>query len=75
MSVTLEELKSTVSGLPIPERAELAHYLLHTLEAPEEGAAAAWLAFAGRRMDDIRAGRVVGISAEQVMESLRRPRP
>ena len=75
MSATLEELKSTVSGLPVPERAELVHYLLRTLESPEEGAAAEWLALAERRMDDVRAGRVVGIPAEQVIDSLRRPRP
>ncbi len=75
MSATLEELKSTVSGLPVAERAELAHYLLRTLEAPDEGAAAEWLALAERRMDEVRAGRVVGMPAEQVMESLQRPRP
>jgi putative addiction module component (TIGR02574 family) len=75
MSATLEQLKSTVSGLPVAERAELAYYLLHTLEAPDEGAAAEWLALAGKRMEDVHAGRVVGIPAEQVMESLRRPRP
>jgi putative addiction module component (TIGR02574 family) len=75
MSATLDELKSTVSGLPASERAELAHYLLHTLEPPDDGAAAEWLALAEQRMDDLRAGRVAGIPAEQVMESLRRPRP
>ncbi len=75
MSATLEELRSTVSSLPVSERAELAFHLLRTLEAPDEGAAAEWLAVAERRMDDARAGRVVGIPAEQVMESLRRPRP
>jgi putative addiction module component (TIGR02574 family) len=74
MSATLEELKSTVSGLPAAERAELAHYLLCTLEAPDEGAIAEWLALAERRLDDVRAGRVVGIPADKVMESLRRPR-
>ena len=74
MSATLDELKSTASGLPAHERAELAHYLLRSLEAADEGAAAEWLALAERRMDDVRAGRVVGIPAEQVMESLRRPR-
>ena len=75
MSATLEELKSTASGLPIPERAELAHYLLRTLEAADEGAAAEWLALAEQRMEDVRSGRVVGIPAEEVMQSLRRPRP
>jgi len=75
MSTTLEELKSRVSGLPVPERAELVHYLLRTLEAPDEGAASEWLALTEQRMDDVRAGRVVGIPADQVMQSLRRPRP
>jgi putative addiction module component (TIGR02574 family) len=74
MSASLEELKATLSGLPVPERAELAHYLLRTLEPAEEGAAAEWLALAERRMADVRAGRVVGIPAEQVLESLRRSR-
>ena len=74
MSPMLEELKSTVSGLPVPERAELIHYLLRTLEGADEGAGAEWLALAERRMEDVRDGRVVGIPAQQVMESLRRPR-
>ncbi len=75
MSATLEELKSTVSGLSVSERGELAHYLLRTLEAPDEGAAAEWLALAEQRMDDVRTGRVAGVPAAQVMEGLRRPRP
>ena len=74
MSATLEELKTTVAGLPIPERAELVHYLLRTLEAADEGVASEWLAVAEQRMDDVRAGRVIGIPAEEVMQSLRRPR-
>ena len=74
MSATLDELKSTVSGLPVPERAELAHYLLCSLETPDSGAAAEWLAIAEQRVSDVRSGRVVGISAEQVLASLRRPR-
>lgn len=75
MSATLEELKSTVSGLPTPERAELAHYLLLTLEAPDDGAADDWLAVAERRVKEIQTGQVTGVPAEQVIESLRRPRP
>jgi putative addiction module component (TIGR02574 family) len=73
MSATLEELKAIVSGLPVPERAELAHYLLRTLAAVDNEAAAEWLDLAEKRIEDVRAGRVVGISAKQVMESLRRP--
>lgn len=75
MSASLEELKTTVADLPLPERAELAHYLLRTLEPTEEEAATEWLALAERRMAEVHAGQVVGIGAEQVLESMRRPRP
>jgi putative addiction module component (TIGR02574 family) len=75
MSPSIEELKTTLSGLPVPERAELAHYLLHTLEPIEEGAEEEWLALAERRMAEVRGGQAAGIPAEQVLESLRRPRP
>ena len=71
MSPTLDEIKAKLSGLPAPERAELVHYLLHPLEPAEERAAEEWLALAERRMADVRAGRVVGIPAEQVLENLR----
>ncbi len=71
MSPSLEELKTTLSGLPMSTRAELAHYLLQTLEPVEEGAAAEWLALAEQRMAEVRAGRVAGIPAKQVLESLR----
>ena len=74
MSATLEQLKSTLSALPTPERAELVHYILRTLAAPEEGAATEWLSLAKQRMEDVRADRVVGIPADQVMKRLRRPR-
>lgn len=75
MTASLQELKTTVAALPLTERAELAHFLLHTLEPEEEGAAAEWLALAERRMADVHAGRVTGIPAAQVLESMRRPRP
>ncbi len=74
MNATLDELKSTVSGLPVPERAELAHYLLLSLETPDDGAAEDWLAIAERRVNEIQTGQVTGIPAEQVMESLGRSR-
>lgn len=74
MTASLEELKTTASGLPLSERAELAHHLLRTLDSPEDGAVDEWLALAEQRMADVRAGRVVGIPAAQVLESLRRPR-
>jgi putative addiction module component (TIGR02574 family) len=74
MSPSLDELKATLSGLPPAERAELAHHLLRSLEPDEPDAPAdaraAWLAVAEQRMADVRAGRVVGIPAEEVLKNL-----
>jgi putative addiction module component (TIGR02574 family) len=74
MNPSLEELKASLIALPAPQRAELAHYLLHTLDDAEPDAEAEWLALAQRRMDDVRAGKTIGIPAEQVLESLREQR-
>ncbi len=74
MRSTLLELKSTVASLEVLERAELCTDSLRTLETPDEGAAAEWLTLAEQRMADVHNGQVVGIPAEEVMKSLRRPR-
>jgi putative addiction module component (TIGR02574 family) len=70
MSISLDELKVTLSGLPATQRAELAQYLLRSLEPDDEGAKAEWLAVAEQRMAEVRAGKVVGIPAEEVLKSL-----
>jgi putative addiction module component (TIGR02574 family) len=67
---TIEQLKASLAELPAAERAELAQYLLRSLDAEEDGADAEWLALAEQRMADVRAGRVVGIPAEDVLKSL-----
>ena len=73
MSPSLEQLKATLSELPAAERAELAQYLLRSLDPEEEGARAEWLALAEQRMAEVRAGQVVGIPAEQVLKGLPGP--
>jgi putative addiction module component (TIGR02574 family) len=71
MNPTLQELKDAASGLPVSERAELAHFLLRSLDAQdEEGVRAEWLALAEQRMAEVRAGEVVGVPAEEVLKSL-----
>ena len=42
MTPTLQDLKEASSGLPAPQRAELAHFLLRSLEPEEDGWAEAW---------------------------------
>jgi putative addiction module component (TIGR02574 family) len=71
MSSSLEQLKVTLATRSAPERAELAHYLLETLEPAEEGVSEAWHAELTRRVADIPSGNVVGKSVEQVLARLR----
>ena len=73
MAETLDQLKLQLRTLPCQERAELAQFLLHSLDeddAPEE-VAAAWAAELDRRADEILGGQVVGIPAEEVFRELR----
>ena len=74
MTPNVEQLKAAFSHLTSSERAELAQFLLRSLEPVEEGAAAEWLALAERRMTEVRAGQVVGVPAEQLLKDLREPR-
>jgi hypothetical protein len=73
MSPSLAELKTTLSGLPAAERAELAHHLLRSLDQEEEDANAEWLAVAEQRMVEVRTGQVVGVPAEEGLKSLLGP--
>jgi putative addiction module component (TIGR02574 family) len=75
MIVTFEELKSTLSNLPAPQRAELVQYLLESLDEPEAGATEEWQKLAEQRIAEIRSGAVKGIPAEVVLESLQGRRP
>ncbi len=71
MCLTLEQLKDAASDLPLSERAELAQYLVHTLDEAEAAEVRAeWLALAERRMADVKAGTVVGVSAKEVLKRL-----
>ena len=70
MSPSLEQLKVSLSSLPAAERAELAQYLLRSLDPEEPGARDEWLALAVERLAEVRAGQVVGIPAAEVLRSL-----
>ena len=74
MSASVEQLKPVLSALPVPDRAELAQYLLRTLDPPEEEAAADWRALAEQRMADVRDGKVSGVPADQVWTRDQGPR-
>lgn len=75
MTVTIEQLKSQAGTLSVPERAELAYFLLTSLEPEEEGSDEAWRAEMARRVAEIRNGEAKGRSADEVLAELRERYP
>jgi putative addiction module component (TIGR02574 family) len=75
MSPTVEQLKTTLRNLPSDDRAELADYLLQTLSGETADIKSEWLAVAQQRIADIRAGKITGIPAEEVLQDLLESKP
>ena len=72
MSMAIEHLKTEMTSLTAEERAELAHFLIQTLDVePEKGIEVAWDAELARRSEEILSGKAVGKPAEQVFAELR----
>jgi putative addiction module component (TIGR02574 family) len=72
MNQTVEKLKAELEKLTSEERAELAHYLIHSLDAEEDAdAEASWQAELDRRSAQIRSGQASGKPAPQVFQELR----
>jgi putative addiction module component (TIGR02574 family) len=73
MTEAAEKLKAQLSQLSMRERAELAHFLIHSLdEGVDADAEAAWDAELVRRMEEIRSGKTVGEPADKVFAELRK---
>lgn len=72
MTQTAEKLKAELSMLPADDRAELAYFLLCSLDGDTAPCGEEDLdAVLARRAEEIRSGKVVGIPAEQVFRELR----
>ena len=72
MTETAEGLKSQLALLPPPDRAELAHFLIHSLdEGSDPDAESAWESELAQRMQEINAGTASGEPAEHVLAQLR----
>ncbi|MGQ0637566.1 MAG: addiction module protein [Planctomycetaceae bacterium] len=68
-----EELKSRLETLSVRDRAELALYLIRSLDAEvTRDAEEAWDDEVARRMREIEDGTVVGIPAEIVFSEIRK---
>ncbi|MCP5148625.1 MAG: addiction module protein [Pseudomonadales bacterium] len=67
----MERLRSEALMLSMPERAELAHDLLESLDAPaDEGVEDAWDEEIIRRIAQIDAGQATLLSREQLRQKL-----
>jgi putative addiction module component (TIGR02574 family) len=75
MTEAVEQLKSQASNLSASERAELAYFLLSSLEPEEETAQEEWRADIARRVAEIRNGTAAGRPADDVLAELRERYP
>ena len=72
MSASVQELKKQLTILPVMQCAELAHFLIESLDQEEDpGAEAAWEAELERRIEEIKSGQAQGIPADEVFAKLR----
>jgi putative addiction module component (TIGR02574 family) len=69
--MTVAQIKTELVGLSQDERAELAYFLLTSLEPEDPGAAAAWDEEIARRADEVRNETAEGVPAEVVFAELR----
>ncbi|HEX3526741.1 MAG TPA: addiction module protein [Thermoanaerobaculia bacterium] len=75
MAQPMKQLKSQLAQLSARDKAELASFLLGSLEPEDEGVAAAWDLEIARRVDEIQSGRASGTPAEEVFAELRQEFP
>ena len=72
MSKTAEKLKLELSRLSLQERADLAHFLIHSLdEGIDDDVEAAWDTELTKRLEDIHRGTTIGEPSVQVFSELR----
>lgn len=66
-----DELIDEATSLPLEERAKVVDSLLETLNPADDTQAAAWLAVAQRRLDELRSGTVTAVPGEEVFARIR----
>lgn len=75
MTEAVEQLKSQASTLSAAERADLAYFLLSSLEPEEDGVEEAWREEIARRVAEIRSGQAVGRPVDEMLAELRERYP
>jgi putative addiction module component (TIGR02574 family) len=70
--MSFQEVKNMALELPAKERAELADFLLETLEHPsQEEIDRRWAEVITRRVEELRSGKVTGVPGDVVLQKLR----
>jgi putative addiction module component (TIGR02574 family) len=75
MTEAVKQLKSQASNLSASERAELAYFLLSSLEPEEEKVEEEWRAEIARRVAEIRNGSGIGRPVDEVLAEVRERYP
>ena len=75
MSIEFDHWKAQLGELSVPERVELAHFLLSSIESAEDDVEAAWDEEASRRVEEIRSGQAIGRPVEDLLADLREQYP
>ena len=71
MSQSTEELRAELSKLPMQEKADLATYLISSIEAEWDAETeTAWDLELARRVDEIKSGGITGENSEGVLKRL-----
>lgn len=72
MTQTAQRLKDELARLSSPDRAELARFLINSLDTEvDDEVDAAWAAELDRRAGEAQTGLVAGVPAEKVMADLK----
>ena len=72
----VDDLKLQLKTLSQSDRANIAYFLLNTLDGEEdEGVEEAWDAEIARRVEEIESGKAVGIPLEQVIAEFEKEFP
>ena len=76
MTSLAEELKPRLAALPDSDRAELAEYLIYTLDvASDDDAEDVWAVEISRRAAEFESGQVAGEEAASVLSRMREKYP
>ncbi|MEM9021412.1 MAG: addiction module protein [Planctomycetota bacterium] len=71
MVINTKQIIEQIELLPVEGRAEIIDSLLRTMNQPDPENDATWIEEAQRRLDDLRAGRVQGVAADEVFAKAR----